>query len=148
MAKPAVKDVDQGSLAAIRVSRWLTVPETGVPHMGLREERVAKNEAAARQINEQIEQARESIPPGSFMHIICECGYDTCDLFIAVLKEEYEEVRDDPRQFIVRDEHVILDVELIVEKRDRFTIVTKRPGRPAEVATRTDPRDRGATSAQ
>jgi hypothetical protein len=79
-------------------------------------------------------------------HIICECGYDRCDLFIAVLKEEYEEVRDDPRQFIVRDEHVILDVELIVEKRDRFTIVAKRQGRPAEVATRTDPRGRGATS--
>jgi hypothetical protein len=114
--------------------------------MGLREERVAKNEAAARKINEQIEQAVESIPPGSLMHIICECGYDTCDLFIAVLKEEYEEVRDDPRQFIVRDEHVILDVELIVEKRDRFTIVAKRQGRPAEVATRTDPPGRGATS--
>ena len=116
--------------------------------MGLREERVAKNEAAARKINEQIEQAVESIPPGSFMHIICECGYDTCDLFIAVLKEEYEEVRDDSRQFIVRDDHVILDVELIVEKRDRFTIVAKRQGRPTEVATRTDPRVRGATSAQ
>ena len=115
--------------------------------MGLREERVAKNEVAAREINEQIEQAVESIPPGSFMHIICECGYDTCDLFIAVLKEEYEEVRDDSRQFIVRD-HVILDVELIVEKRDRFTIVAKRQGRPTEVATRTDPRVRGATSAQ
>ena len=54
--------------------------------MGLREERVAKNEAAARKINEQIEQAVESISPGSFMHIICECGYDTCDLFTAVLK--------------------------------------------------------------
>jgi hypothetical protein len=116
--------------------------------MGLREERVAKNEAAAREINERIEQAVEFNAPGSFMHIICECGYDTCDLFIAVSKEEYEEVRDDPRQFIVRDEHVILDVEMIVEKRDRFTIVAKRQGRPEEVATRTDPRGRGATSAQ
>jgi hypothetical protein len=116
--------------------------------MGLREERVAKNEAAAREINEQIEQAVESIRPGAVMHIICECGYDMCDRFIAVMKEEYEEVRDDPRQFIVRDEHVILDVELVVEKRDRFTIVAKRQGRPAEVATRTDPRGRGATSAQ
>jgi carbamoyl-phosphate synthase large subunit len=76
--------------------------------MGLREERVAKNEAVAREINEQIEQAVESIPPGSFVHIICECGYDTCDLFIAVLKEEYEEVRDDSRQFIVRDDGVYL----------------------------------------
>jgi hypothetical protein len=112
----------------------------GSTAMGLREERVAKNEAAAREINEQIEQVSESRPPNSFVHIVCECGYDTCGLFIAVLKEEYEDVRGDPRQFIVRDEHVILDVELIVEERDRFTIVAKRQGRPAQVATRTDPR--------
>ncbi|HEX5903056.1 MAG TPA: hypothetical protein VF028_08105 [Actinomycetota bacterium] len=108
--------------------------------MGLREERVTKNEAAAREINEQIEQVSESRPPNSFVHIICECGYDTCDLFIAVLKEEYEEVRDDPRRFIVRSEHVIPDVELIVEERDRYTIVAKRQGTPAQVATRTEPR--------
>ena len=43
--------------------------------MGLREERVAKNEAVVREINEQIKQAVESIPPDSFMHIVCECGY-------------------------------------------------------------------------
>ena len=116
--------------------------------MGLREERVAKNEAAARNINEEIEQAVEPISPGSFMQIICECGFDTCDLFIPVLKEEYEEVREDPRQFIVHDEHVMLDVESVVEKRDRFTVVAKREGRPAEVATRTDPRGGGVTSTQ
>ena len=108
--------------------------------MGLREERVAKNEAVAREINEQIEQASDSRPPSSFVHIVCECGYDTCDLFIAVLKEEYEAVRGDPRQFVVRSEHVIPDLELIVEERDRFTIVAKRQGTPARVATRTDPR--------
>jgi hypothetical protein len=107
--------------------------------MGLREERVAKNEAVSREINEQIEQANDSRPPNSFLHIVCECGYDTCDLFIGVLKDEYERVRDDPRQFIVRGEHVILDVELIVEQRDRFTIVAKRQGTPSQVATRTDP---------
>jgi hypothetical protein len=31
--------------------------------MGVREERVAKNEAVVREINEQIKQAVESIPP-------------------------------------------------------------------------------------
>ena len=107
--------------------------------MGLREERIAKNEAVARKINEQIEQAVESIPPGSLMHIICECGYEKCDLFIAVTKDEYDRIRNDPRQFCVVGEHVILDVEQIVTENDRFTIVEKRQGTPAEVATRTDP---------
>jgi hypothetical protein len=108
--------------------------------MGLREERVARNEAVAREINEQIEQANESRPASSFIHFVCECGYGSCDLFIAVTRDEYERVRDDPRQFIVLSDHVILDVELIVEEHDRFAIVSKRQGTPAKVATRTDPR--------
>ena len=103
--------------------------------MGLREERVAKNEAVAREINQQIKQAVESIPPDSFMHIVCECGYEKCDLFIAVTRDEY-----DPLLFGVVGENVIPDIEQIVAENDRFTIVEKRQGTPAEVATRTDPR--------
>ena len=67
----------------------------------------------AREINEQIEEAVESTPPGSFMHIICECGYEKCELFIAVTKDEYDRIRNDPRQFCVVGEHVIQDVEQI-----------------------------------
>jgi len=108
--------------------------------MGLREERVAKNEAVVREINEQIKPAVESSPRDSFMHIVCECGYEKCDLFIAVTKEEYERIRNDPLLFGVVGEHVILDIEQIVTENDRFTIVEKRQGTPAEVAIRTDPR--------
>ena len=115
--------------------------------MDLREERVAKNEAVAREINEQIKQAVESIPADSFMHIVCECGYEKCDLFIAVTKDEYERIRNDPLLFGVAGEHVILDIEQIVTENDRFTIVEKRQGTPAEVATRTDPRGKEAPSA-
>ncbi|HEX5903040.1 MAG TPA: hypothetical protein VF028_08015 [Actinomycetota bacterium] len=108
--------------------------------MGFREERIAKNEAVARGINEQIDQTRESLPDSSFMHIACECGYERCDEVIAVMKDEYERVRNDPRQFCVVHEHVIQDVEAVVEENDRFVLVAKREGTPAEVATRTDPR--------
>jgi hypothetical protein len=108
--------------------------------MGLREERIAKNNAVARQINQQIKQAVESIPPDSYMHVVCECGYEKCNLFIAVTKDEYERIRNDPRLFAVVGEHVIPDIEQIVTENDRFTIVEKRQGTPAEVAIRTDPR--------
>ena len=64
-----------------------------------------------------------------------------CDLFIAVTKE-YERIRNDPLLFGVVGEHVILDIEQIVTENDRFTIVEKRQGTPAEVAIRTDPRVR------
>ena len=108
--------------------------------MGLREERVAKNEAVVREINQKIKQAVESNPPDSFMHIVFECGYVECDLFIAVTKEEYDRIRNDPLLFGVVGEHVILDIEQILTENDRFTIVEKRQGTPAEVAIRTDPR--------
>jgi len=41
-------------------------------------------------------------------------------------KDEYERIRNDPRQFCVLEEHVIEDVEAIVEEDDRFAIVAKR----------------------
>ena len=108
--------------------------------MGFREERIAKNEPVVRQINEEIEQARESRHHSSFMDIVCECGYEKCESIIALTKDEYERIRNNPRQFCVVEGHVIQDVEAIVEENDRFVIVAKREGTPAEVAIRTDPR--------
>ena len=108
--------------------------------MGFREERIAKNEAVVREINEQIDQSRDSLPDSSFKHIVCECGYERCDEIIAVMKDEYERTRSDPRRFCVVQEHVIPEVEAIVEENDRFILVAKRKGTPAEVAIRTDPR--------
>ena len=108
--------------------------------MDFREERMAKNEAVVREINEVIQQAHESAPDISFMHIVCECGYEKCDSVIALTKDEYERIRNDPRRFCVLQEHVIQDVEAIVEENDRFAIVAKQQGTPAEVAIRTNPR--------
>ena len=108
--------------------------------MGYREERIALNEAVVREVNEKVEQTRESAPGNSFMHIVCECGYEKCDEFIAMMRDEYERIRNDPRQFCVLREHVIQDVEAIVEENDRFVLVAKREGTPAEVAIRTNPR--------
>jgi hypothetical protein len=108
--------------------------------MGFREERIARNEAVVREINEEVEQGHESLPDSSFMHIVCECGYERCDEIIAVMRDEYERIRNDPRQFCVVEEHVIQDVEAIVEENDRFVIVAKREGTAAEVAIRTNPR--------
>jgi hypothetical protein len=108
--------------------------------MGFREERIAKNEAVVREINELIQPSHEPASRSSFMHIVCECGYEECDSIIALTEEEYERIRKDPRQFCVIEEHVIQDIEAIVEDNDRFAIVAKRQGTPAEVAIRTDPR--------
>lgn len=108
--------------------------------MGFREERIGRNEASARAINEQIEQAHGSPPPKRFIRIICECGYEKCDAFTEVTMDEYQRIRSDPRQFCVIKAHVIQDVEETVLEDDRFTIVAKREGTAAEVAIQTNPR--------
>jgi hypothetical protein len=105
-----------------------------------RDEAVAKNEAADRDLNKRIEESYESHPADAYMDIVCECALTDCDVFLKVMKAEYEDVRADARQFIVVRDHVDPDVEKVVPETDRFTVVAKREGEPAEIARQTDPR--------
>ena len=107
--------------------------------MTAREERVAQNEAASREMNEQIEQAHAD-SPGDFFRIICECGNAGCTRVIAISIPEYEALRSDARLFAVLADHVVPDVEDVVRRTDRFIVVRKRDGAPAEIAEREDPR--------
>jgi len=105
--------------------------------MSSREERLARNEASARDINERLEEADNF---GSYLRMVCECGRDFCDRVVAITAAEYEEIRSDPVQFVVVREHLIPDVERVVAETDRFAIVAKREGTPATVAVEEDPR--------
>jgi hypothetical protein len=107
--------------------------------MSEREARVAKNEATSRDMNEKIEQAHPR-SPDDYFRIFCECGRSDCERVIAIGILEYEEIRSDARQFAVVDGHVMPDVEDVVRNTERFTVVRKHEGTPAEVAEREDPR--------
>ncbi|HEV8571583.1 MAG TPA: hypothetical protein VGR49_00865 [Actinomycetota bacterium] len=109
--------------------------------MSGREERVAKNEATSREINEKIEDAHEETSPDRHIRMVCECGQETCDRVVAITLTEYERLRGDPRQFVVTKDHVMEDVERVVSETNRFVVVAKREGTPAAVATDEDPRD-------
>ena len=52
-----------------------TLKENRSSAMSFREERIAKNEAVVREINELIQPPHEPASRSSFMHIVCECGY-------------------------------------------------------------------------
>jgi hypothetical protein len=54
--------------------------------------------------------------------------------------DEYRHVRMDPRQFAIVPEHFIGDIERIVLENDRFAVVAKREGTPADVARDENPR--------
>jgi hypothetical protein len=108
--------------------------------MSSRGERMALNEAASRETNEEIEQAHHGDPPGRRMSIACECALKSCDRIIEITMAEYQEVRSDATRFAIVPEHFIGDIERIVFENDRFAVVAKRAGTPAEVVTETDPR--------
>jgi hypothetical protein len=107
--------------------------------MDNRDERLARNEAASREINERLETARRT-EPGRYIRMICECGREVCDRVIAITPDEYEEIRSDPIQFVVVRDHIIGDIERVILETDRFAVVAKREGIPAEVAIQEDPR--------
>jgi hypothetical protein len=106
-----------------------------------REARIAKNEAISREINEGIEEAMSSLSPDGYARMVCECGLSDCERLIAISVPEYEDARRDALRFVVVKDHVVPDVERVVGETERFTVVEKREGTPAEVAEATDPRD-------
>ena len=107
-----------------------------------RERRMAENEAAFRDVNESLRYAAEQgTRDVHTMRLVCECGDASCAEFVEVTTREYETVRATPTHFVVRPGHELPDIERVVAANERFSVVEKRPGEPAEVATETDPRD-------
>ena len=103
--------------------------------MSERERRIAKNEEIFRRVNEQIEQINEAFGEvAGSMTLVCECGDTSCIEQIAVAPEEYRRLRADPTMFAIKPGHEIPDVEDVVDRLDRYWVVKKHEGGPAEVA--------------
>ncbi len=105
--------------------------------MGSREERVGRNEALFREVNERI---REITTWDSGVEFLCECGDPDCTQPIVMTVEEYEAVRSRATRFLIVTGHEIPDVERVVERTERFAVVEKLPGEPTKIAVETDPR--------
>ena len=105
-----------------------------------REKRMARNEVASRELNEEIEEAYQGEPPANRLDIVCECALKMCDRAIDITMDEYLLVRSDLRQFAIVPDHFIGDIERIVYENERFAVVMKREGTPADVARDQDPR--------
>jgi hypothetical protein len=99
-------------------------------------ERVARNEAAFRRVNEAIERGRET--RDGLVGFVCECGQLGCNEIIELTLSEYEAVRADARRFAVRHGHE-MGAEEVVEAHERFVVVAKKGGAGA-VAELHDPR--------
>jgi hypothetical protein len=103
-----------------------------------RAERLGRNEALARELNEGIS---KGIPGemGQDMVVLCECGRKDCSATIPIDVSVYEQVRTHSTQFILATGHEIEGIEQTLIHHDSYVIVEK-VGEAAEVAEERDPR--------
>jgi hypothetical protein len=90
--------------------------------MSLRKDRIARNEALFREVNERV---RDLVPSEGGIEFICECGSEECIERVTLTREEYERVRSDPVEFFVKPGHEMFDVEEVVESHDHYLLVRK-----------------------
>ena len=104
-------------------------------------ERLAKNEALFRDINERVRQIDEAhgIPTDELWDFLCECGSADCLERVGLTLAEYERVRGKPTQFVLVPGHEVPEVERVVDETRRYVIVDKHP-EEQQVALETDPR--------
>jgi hypothetical protein len=105
--------------------------------MATSSERAAHNESLFRSVNERIEETaiRWGTAEGG-MEAVCECDRIDCEDRIHLSVAEYEQVRANPRHFVVLPEHHDDAVEVVHRDEGRFLVIRKvgDAGRAAERA--------------
>lgn len=104
-------------------------------------ERVARNQAIFREVNERITEIGEQRQDESPLDLVCECSVAACAERVTVGAGDYEAVRSHPRRFIVAVGHLWHpEVEREVARVPEY-IVLEKFDEAGDVAEETDPRD-------
>ena len=103
--------------------------------------RVGQNEVIFREVNERLRELGESFSlVTEVSDFVCECADTSCTDRIQLSLSEYEEVRSDPKWFVLVPGHELLEFERVVAQHDCYLVVEKLSGGPAGIAIRDDPR--------
>jgi hypothetical protein len=105
--------------------------------VGSVEERVGRNEAIFRHVNERITEMADDLAVTT-LRIVCECADPGCAEGIEIRIDQYRLAREDDAVFIVVPEHILSAVEDVVYEGTGFVFVRKR-GQAAEVAEEAAP---------
>jgi hypothetical protein len=107
-----------------------------------RDERVGRNEALFREVNEQVESLNRAFATTGEdrIDIVCECGDLTCIERLAVPVATYERVRGESTLFFVKPGHQQPEIEDVVEQTGTYNVVRKRSDGARLIAEVTDPR--------
>lgn len=94
-----------------------------------REQRIARNEASFRAINERLERDVRQVPHNpELLEFICECGDRTCESHVELTLTEYEAVREDSRHFAVVPGHLFPETERVLQENERYQLIEKFGG--------------------
>lgn len=102
-------------------------------------EKIARNEALFREVNERIAETAERFDADEAT-FICECADPGCTERLEVTLEEYERVRKDGATFLLVPGHEDERVESIVRLDGERAVVEKQHPVVARVAHDLDPR--------
>jgi hypothetical protein len=108
------------------------------------EERIARNETLFREFNERVEDVADTFDlraEGESLRIgvVCECGNLDCLERLELTRAAYEEVRSDPRCFVVVPGHEDMNIARVVGREEGYLVVEKID-EAAEIAVEHDPR--------
>jgi hypothetical protein len=84
----------------------------------------ARTEGLFRLVNDHIATAAEGIVVDE-ADFVCECADPACAEKIEAPVDEYEEVREDPKLFLVKPGHVDEEVERVVSDEGGYEVVEK-----------------------
>jgi hypothetical protein len=104
-----------------------------------RQERLAKNEATFRVLNENILSIASTLGGDEPFEFICECSTSGCFERLTLTLKEYERVREDGTHFLLAAGHEDIEIEQVIAVRDRYVVVEK-DGLAGLVADESDPR--------
>jgi uncharacterized protein (DUF1499 family) len=92
----------------------------------LQKARLARNEDFFRELNERINENAESHGPSVHDYtFFCECSDNACMERVVLTLAEYEHIRAEPTRFVVKKNHVIREIEHVVESVPDHIVVEK-----------------------
>lgn len=92
----------------------------------LQKARLAQNEDFFRGVNERVNEKAESHGLDSHRYeFFCECSDAACMERISLTLPEYEHVRAAPARFVVKKNHVIREIEHVIETVPDYLVIEK-----------------------
>lgn len=92
----------------------------------LQKARLAKNEDFFREVNERINEKAESQNSDSHRYeFFCECSDVSCMERVLMTLREYGHIRAEPTRFVVKTNHVIREIEHVIETVPDHMVIEK-----------------------